>query len=410
MKDRSSLIFQTLILALAAGLLTSALADTSTTTAPAQHKTVQHKTVQHKKTASTVHPKPAGAIVTMKAVAEVKPAAAPRKKVWVQTWDEPTYKDSTAADKIDGEDLIVRKAAVDALGPLNGSVVVTDPSSGRILTVVNQPLALSGGFQPCSTVKVSVALAALHEGLVARTSPIRFNSKSSLDLTDALAYSNNYYFANLGIKLGYDRMSYYAHLYGYGEKAGLNIDGEHPGSFPPAPPKNGGMGMLTSFGEEISQTPLELAGLIGAVANGGTLYWLQYPRSQAEINDFQPQIKRKLDIGKYIDKIKPGMKGAVDFGTARRARQEDEILGKTGTCSEGRTHLGWFGSFNDDGMRKLVVVVMLTGGRPSIGSMAATVAGDVYKELASKNFLRVTTPLTPAAILPPELMSGHLPN
>ena len=410
MKDRFSLLFQTLILVLATGVATVALADTPpTTTPPAQHKTVQHK----KKAATTVHPKPAASVVTMAAVTEPKTAAvaaAPKKKVWVQTWDEPTYKDSTAADKIDGEDLVVRKAAVDALGPLNGSVVVTDPSTGRILTIVNQPLALGDGFQPCSTVKVSVALAALHEGLVARTSPIRFNSKSSLDLTDALAYSNNYYFANLGIKLGYDRMSYYAHLYGYGEKAGLNIEGEHPGSWPPAPPKNGGMGMLTSFGEEISQTPLELAALVGAVANGGTLYWMQYPRSQAEISEFRAQVKRKLDIGKYIDKIKPGMKGAVEFGTARRAKQDDEILGKTGTCSEGRTHLGWFGSFNDDGARKLVVVVMLTGGRPSIGSMAATVAGDVYKELASKNFLRITAPLTPAAILPPELLSGRLPN
>jgi penicillin-binding protein 2 len=205
-------------------------------------------------------------------------------------------------------------------------------------------------------------------------------------------------------------VSYYAHLYGYGEKAGLNIDGEHPGFFPAAPPKNGGMGMLTSFGEEISQTPLELAGLISAIANGGTLYWLQYPHSQDEISTFQPQVKRKLDIAPYIDKIKPGMRGAVDFGTAKRARQDDVILGKTGTCSEGRTHLGWFGSFNDSGSRKLVVVVMLTGGRPSIGSMASLVAGDVYRRLASENFLTASTPITPSAILPAELISSHSAN
>jgi penicillin-binding protein 2 len=324
-----------------------------------------------------------------------------KRKVWVQTWDEPTYKDSTAGDKIDGEDLIVRKAAVDALGPLNGSVVVVDPTTGRVLSMVNQPLALGGGFQPCSTIKVPVALAALREGLVERTSPVRFYSKRSMDLTDALAYSNNYYFANLGIKLGYERVNYYAHLFGYGEKAGLNIEGEHSGAFPQAPPKNGGMGMLTSFGEEISQTPLELAGLMSAVANGGTLYWLQYPRSQDDVTDFQPQVKRHLDISTYIDQIKPGMKGAVDFGTARRAKQDDEILGKTGTCSEGRTHLGWFGSFNESGGRKLVVVVMLTGGRPSIGSMASSVAGDVYRRLASENFFKSTVPLTPALLTPP---------
>ena len=322
-----------------------------------------------------------------------------RKPVWVQTWDEPTYKDSASGDRTEGEDPEVRKAAVEALGPLNGSVVVVDPTNGRVLTMVNQQLALGGGFQPCSTVKVSVALAALREGLVEHTSPVKFYSKRAMDLTDALAYSNNYYFANLGIKLGYERVNYYAHLFGYGEKAGLNIEGEHPGYFPPAPPKNGGMGMLTSFGEEISQTPLELAGLMSAIANGGTLYWLQYPRNPEEIKNFQPQVKRHLDIANLISDVKPGMKGAVEFGTARRAKQDDTILGKTGTCSEGRTHLGWFGSFNETGGRKLVVVVLLTGGRPSIGPMASGVAGDVYRRLASQNFFKSSSQLMPASLL-----------
>ena len=97
------------------------------------------------------------------------------------------------------------------------------------------------------------------------------------------------------------------------------------------------------------------------------------------------------------------MRGAVEFGTARRAKQDDEILGKTGTCSEGRTHLGWFGSFNESNGRKLVVVVMLTGGRPSIGAMASEVAGDVYRGLASENFFKTTLPLTPASILTPQI-------
>jgi penicillin-binding protein 2 len=390
-----SMIFRATSLVLAAGLITCAALAATTTTTPS-------KTHKKKKSAAITAPHAVTAprAVTATARPLLTASAKPRQKGWVQTWDEPTYKDSTENDKVDGEDLNVRKAAVDALGPLNGAVVVTDPTTGRVLTIVNQPLALGGGFQPCSTVKVSVALAALREGLVERTSPIRFSSRRSLDLTDALAYSNNYYFANLGVKLGYERMNYYAHLFGYGEKAGMNIEGEHAGAFPPAPPKNGGMGMLTSFGEEISQTPLELSGLMSAIANGGTLYWLQYPRSPEEVNTFQPEVKRHLDIGGLIEQIKPGMRGAVEFGTAVRAKQEDEILGKTGTCSEGRTHLGWFGSFNETGGRKLVVVVMLTGGRPSIGATASQVAGDVYKRLASENFFKVSTPLTPALLSP----------
>ena len=335
-----------------------------------------------------------------------KHVAAPKKKGWVQTWDEPTYKDSGAADRLNGEDPYIRKAAVEALGPMNGSVVVVDPNTGRILSMVNQQLALGGGFQPCSTIKVPVALAALREGLVTRVNPGKVHSKWAPDLTDALAFSNNSYFANLGIKLGYERVNYYAHLFGYGEKAGLNVEGEHPGYFPSAPPKNGGMGMLTSFGEEISQTPLETAALMSAVANGGTLYWLQYPSSDSDVRNFQPRVKRRLDIGDLVDTIKPGMQGAVEFGTARRARQDDAILGKTGTCSEGRTHLGWFTSFIESTSRKLVVVVLLTGGKPSIGPMASEVAGSFYRSMAAQNFFRSALPVTIPSIFPITEMFG----
>ncbi len=340
--------------------------------------------------------------------ARARPAARLRRKAVYSPWSEPTYADSTLGDNVDGEDLEVRQAAVEALGPFNGTVVVADPASGRILTMVNQKLALAAGFQPCSTIKVPVAFAALSEGLISGLSQVRLYGGTRMNLTYALAKSNNVYFANLGIKLGYDRMAYYAHLFGLGEKAGWDIPGEQPGRFPPAPPKNGGMGMLTSFGEEISLTPLELAGIMTAIANGGTLYYLQYPRSEREVAEFQPRVKRQLDIASFIPEVKPGMQGAVEFGTARRAYDpEDPIFGKTGTCSEGRTHLGWFGSFNDYGRRKLVVVVLLTGGRPSIGPMAAGVAGDVYKRLSERNFFAAGREITPGQLISTQVCCGQ---
>jgi penicillin-binding protein 2 len=314
-------------------------------------------------------------------------------------WTEPTYADSTAGDFIDGEDLTIRKAAVEALGPYNGSVVVADPQTGRVLAMVNQKQALSSGFQPCSTIKVSVALAGLSEQAIAPENKFRALPGSKMDLTYALAHSNNYYFATLGTKLGFEKVSYYAHLFGYGEKAGLNIPGEQAGRYPSAPPKNGGVGMLTSFGEEIQQTPLQLAALMSAIANGGTLYYLQHPRSAAEAQAFTPHVKRKLDIAELIPMVKPGMRGAVEFGTAHRAREDGPIAGKTGTCTNDRTHLGWFGSFNDVGQRKLVVVVLLTGGRPAIGPAAAGIAGDVYRRLDDQKYFAAGAPLTPATLV-----------
>ena len=299
--------------------------------------------------------------------------------------------------------MTVRRAAVEALGPYNGTVVVADPQTGRVLTIVNQKLAFRNGFQPCSTVKIYAALAGLNEGIIDRDTNVRLYGRTSMNLTTALARSNNPYFANIGVRLGYEKIAYYARLYGLGEKAGLNIEEEEPGQIPSGPPANGGMAMMTSFGEGITLTPLQLASTISAVANGGTLYWLQYPRNQEEIQNFVPRIKRHLPIQDLIPELKPGMLGAVEFGTARRAAYDanEPIFGKTGTCTDRATptHLGWFGSFNDVGSKKLVVVVLLTGGRPVSGPVASGVAGQVYRNLSQQQFFAKTRTISPVALV-----------
>jgi penicillin-binding protein 2 len=398
-----------------------ATATTSDTPAPTATKKKKKKVVLAKKAparpASTTSaakvvakPRPVLAkVVTQSTSNQFLPTVASSSSTFRPTvrrrvsslWDEPTYADSTLGDNVDGEDLEVRRAAVEALGPLNGSVVVSDPDTGRVLAMVNQKLALSDGYQPCSTIKVPVAFAALSEGIIERDTMLRIYGRTKMNLTQALAKSNNQFFAKLGEELGYEKVSYYAHLFGLGEKAGLDIPGEHPGHFPPAPPKNGGMGMLTSFGEEIQLTPLQLAAIMGSIANGGTLYYLQHPRTQDDVASFVPRVKRRLDIGDQIPEVRPGMRGAVQYGTARRinAVTEDPIMGKTGTCSDRRTHLGWFGSFEEVNGRKVVVAVLLTGGRPSIGAAAAGVAGNVYKNLSTENFFTAKVTTVPAALL-----------
>ena len=299
--------------------------------------------------------------------------------------------DPTSGDNVDGDDLTIRRAAVAAIGTLAGSVVVVDPNTGRILSMVNQKLALRSGFVPCSTIKLVTALAALTENLVSKNTTIYTTRHTSYNLTQALARSNNQYFNILGTRLGFVRVRHYAEMLGLGDKAGLDILGEQSGILPIEAPKYGGVGMMTSFGTGISMTPLELAALLSAIANGGTLYHLQYPRSEAEVEQFVPKIKRSLALAPTgIDDIKPGMRGAVDFGTARRAGYDatEPILGKTGTCtdSQSSSHMGWFGSFNEVGTHKLVVVVMLTGGHNVSGPIAAGVAGALYRNLSSQRY------------------------
>ena len=131
--------------------------------------------------------------------------------------------DISSGDVTAGEDPVVRQAAMDALGNMNGTVVAIEPTSGRVLAMVNQKLALSSGAQPCSTIKLSVALAALNEGLVSKDTEISLGARSRMNLTEALAHSNNAYFEALGRKLGFEKVAYYAHQYGLGELAGYDI-------------------------------------------------------------------------------------------------------------------------------------------------------------------------------------------
>jgi penicillin-binding protein 2 len=301
---------------------------------------------------------------------------------------------------------MARRAAVQALGPYNGAVIIADPNTGRILTVVNQKLAYTGAFEPCSTIKIMTALAGLSEGIISEENSFRLTKRHSMNLTEALARSYNPYFASVGEKLGYDKIVQYGEMLGLGEKAGLNIDAEQPGLIAPAPPSDG-LGMMTSFGEGFSMTPLELTAIVSAVANGGTLYYLQHPNSQAEVDQFIPQVKRQLNIGPWLTDIKPGMEGAVEYGTARRANYSatEPIFGKTGTCTDNRTptHLGWFGSYNEIAGRKLVVVVLLTGGYGVSGPIASGVAGNVYKNLSDQNYFAQAAPQTE----PTSLISNH---
>jgi penicillin-binding protein 2 len=326
----------------------------------------------------------------------------PKKRYVFSPWNVPTFADSTEGDLVDGEDLVVRRAAVEALGPFNGTVVVANPNSGRILTIVNQKLAYQSGFQPCSTIKIVAALAGLSEGILDQNTHFRVGPRRGMDLTEALAHSNNAFFSAIGYRLGYDRIIQYAQLFGLGEKAGLNLDAEQPGTLAGAPPSDG-LGMMTSFGEGIYMTPLELAALMSAVANGGTLYYLQHPRTQQDIDQFSPRVKRQLNVAQYLPEIKPGMMGAVEYGTARRANYNpsEPIFGKTGTCTDGRspTHLGWFGSYNELGQNKLVVVVLLTGGHAVSGPVASGVAGAVYKNLSMDNYFAQARPGSPLALV-----------
>jgi penicillin-binding protein 2 len=301
------------------------------------------------------------------------------------------YADPTKEDVVDYDDPTVRAIAVDALGRSNGSVLAMDPTTGRILAIVNQKMAFSSGFEPCSTIKPVIALAGLQQNVITRDTMIEIGRRRYMDLTEAMAHSNNNFFEEVGRRLGFENVEHYARMLGLGERAGYEIPEEQPGLVPTSAPAYGGVSRMSSFGEGIKITPLQLASLVSTLANGGTIYYLQYPRTAQARTDFQPRIKRVLDIGQLLPDLREGMLAAVLYGTAKQSYDPDgeQALGKTGTCNDeglgGR--LGWFVSYADQAHPRIVIVVLLRGGTRLVsGPHAADVAGRIYHGLREHNF------------------------
>jgi penicillin-binding protein 2 len=307
-----------------------------------------------------------------------------------------TYADSVSADDPTYDDPVVRQAAVEALGRYNGSVVAVDPNTGRILSIVNQQVAFGDGYIPCSTIKPTIAVAALEENVITSDTMIKVSRRKYMNLTEALAHSNNVFFEELGRRMGFDTVSRYGRLLGLGELAGYNLPDEHPGAFPTEPPAFGGVARMSSFGQGIQVTPLQLAALTAALANGGTLYYLQYPHSQAEIDTFQPRVKRDLNISNVLPEVREGMLAAVLYGTGRLSADpggDETPLGKTGTCDDhaNPSRIGWFLSYADETHPRIALAVLLRGNTRRVkGPTAAQVAGHIYRKLRQENYFGQT--------------------
>jgi penicillin-binding protein 2 len=343
------------------------------------------------KTAGTSHAVTTGGVAHRRGHG-ARPTLAVRRTRYYEHFSASSFADNlTLGDVVEGEDPVVRAAAIEALGNMNGTAIAIDPSTGRILAMVNQKLALSRGAEPCSTIKLTVALAALEEGIVRRDTPVNLGGRFHLTMTEALAHSNNLYFETLGRQLGFERVKHYANQFGLGELAGYHIQGEQLGTYPDEelPAALGGVGRMCSFGESVSMTPLQLGALVAAIANGGTLYYLQHPESSLDLAAFEPKVKRTLDIAPLIPEISVGMEGAVQYGTARSLRanfSQFPVMGKTGTCSNNGTRFGWFGSYADTPNGRIVTVFFLEGGRPTFGPKAAELTGEFYRALWDKSY------------------------
>lgn len=286
-----------------------------------------------------------------------------------------------ARDSTAGEDPQVRRVAIDALGNHAGTVVVMDPITGKVYSIVNQEWALRRGFKPCSTIKLVTGVAGLSENVIPPAELTLASDRGRMDLTSALAHSDNPYFERVGSGLGFDKMIHYARELGFGEKTGANVPFEYSGRLPEMKP-GFALHRMFSYADGFEVTALQLGSLVSAMANGGKLLVPQVPNPQ-DTAKFKPKVRRKLEIdGNVWQRMIPGMIGSVNYGSGRKAYDPlQTVAGKTGTCNGGGgSWVGLFTSYAPLANPRLAVVV-ITRGTDAHRHLPAAVAGQIYRDL-----------------------------
>ena len=291
---------------------------------------------------------------------------------------------TAAGDDTEGEDAEVRRVAVGALGGREGTVVVMDPRTGRVYAVVNQEWALRRGWVPASTMKLVTGLAGVGEGLFDPAEKMRVQGRGErLDLTGALALSDNAYFKSVNGRVGAGPILDYARRLGLGERTGINYEGEVAGSLPSA--EEVASVVRLGVGEGVEVTPIQLAVLVSALGNGGKLVVPRVPRApRGDTGEVAPPPREVLIPEGVRNQIIPGMIAAVERGTASGIGDPTlKVAGKTGTLAGREGNIGLFASYAPADSPRLTVVV-LTQGDGVKGATAAKIAGAIYKALRGR--------------------------
>ena len=308
-------------------------------------------------------------------------------------------------------DAALQDAAAAALANRDGTIIVMDPQTGRVRAIVNTEQAYAQASMPGSAIKPFTALAALRAQLIDESSrtvcPGRFRGLSyslpcvhadhlpPFSPSQAIAYSCNYYFATTGQRLGRDKLLATLREFEFGQATGIAKE-EVNGVVRPCEIGNNAQADCrerAAIGESssVQVTPIQLLTAYAALVNGGHLFKPQV----ASANHFQPVERASINIeSQYRAIIVDGMRGAIRYGTARKAKLDSlplTIIGKTGTAEppEGFRTNGWFVGFAapfqssgelDPSRIDLAVLVLLSRAH---GSEAAELTRPIFETYAN---------------------------
>jgi len=349
-------------------------------------------------------------------------------------------------------DARLQKVAEELLGQESGAIVALDPTTGDILAMASRPAfdpnvlsreltakqwveivqdegrplnnrASQGQYPPGSTFKVMMAAAALESNTVTPSSTVHCNGgyqfgrrlyhdwkaggHGSVDLRQALIHSCDVYFYTIGQRMGIDTIAFFGRQFGLGEETGVELPSERVGILPSTAWKQRAKNEPWLPGETISAsigqgyvtvTPLQMASLIGTVANDGVTYRPRLvqsimDRDTSQLQELPAVEKNRLKVKpEHLRLIREALAGVVTEGTATRAKSAlVSIAGKTGTAQTAALRTGpekdipkklrdhaWFVAFAPVDSPKIAVAV-LAENMGHGGSAAAPLAKEVIE-------------------------------
>ncbi|RBP95142.1 stage V sporulation protein D (sporulation-specific penicillin-binding protein) [Cytobacillus firmus] len=306
-----------------------------------------------------------------------------------------------------------------AMNPNNGEVLAMasrpdfDPANFRNVPpeIYNRNLPIWSTYEPGSTFKIITLAAALEEGKVdlekdhfhdpgsvevggARLRCWKKGGHGSQTYLEVVQNSCNPGFVELGERLGKEKLFKYIRDFGFGEKTGIDLQGEGKGILFNLDRVGPVEQATTAFGQGVSVTPIQQVAAISAAVNGGTLYTpyiakeLINPATGEILMKKSPDAKRKVISKETSDEIRQALESVVAKGSGKKAFVDGyRVGGKTGTAQKAQNgrylennHIVSFIGFAPADDPQLVVYVAVDNPKGTIqfgGVVAAPIVGEI---------------------------------
>ncbi|MCB7068565.1 stage V sporulation protein D [Caldibacillus sp. 210928-DFI.2.22] len=309
-----------------------------------------------------------------------------------------------------------------AMNPNNGEILGMasrpnfDPSDFQNVApeIYNRNIPIWSTYEPGSTFKIITLAAALEEGKVNLEKDRFYDSghvevggtqlhcwkrggHGSQTFLEVVQNSCNPGFIEMGQRLGKDTLFKYIHNFGFGQKTGIDLEGEGTGILFPLDKVGPVELATTAFGQGVSVTPIQQVAAVSAAINGGTLY---QPYVAKQLVDSQtnevvmkksPVAKRKVISEKTSEQIRYALESVVAQGSGKKAFIDGyRVGGKTGTAQKAQggrylenNYILSFIGFAPADDPQIVVYVAVDNPKNAIqfgGQVAAPIVGNIIED------------------------------